>query len=204
MPSETTNQAPEPPDHLHVEAIKYAGLSELEHAEDEAERIEIVARLILDVFQDYYVRSRSIPLLAKTAFEQREWQTSLELSQERLSIYSTSVTKLAPLLKFFCPEVQGKDAFWKEVERHYLSLIDGWYQADLAFAFVHSTRRMIYQDQWRPVAYSSDEAMEKTTRPSSRVYREFPCSHEISPALVERILGLPAFTESYQDLRGDS
>lgn len=204
MPAETFDPSSKLPDNLHVEAIKYAGLSELEHASDEAERIEIVARLILDVFQDYYARSRAIPRLAKRAFEQRAWQTSLELSQERLSTYSTSVTKLAPLLQFFCPEVQGKDAFWKEVERHYLSLIDGWYHADLAFAFVHSTRRMVYQDQWRPVAYSYDEAKEKRASPSSQVYREFPCGPEVSPVLVEEILSLPGFAEGYRDLVGDA
>lgn len=191
-------------DHLRTEDIKYAGLYELEQAGSEAERIEIVARLILEIFQDYYARSRAIPLLAKQAFEQRDWPASLELSQERLASYSTSIIKLAPLLQMFCPEVQEKDSFWSELESHYLALIDGRYHADLAFSFVHSTRRMIYQDQWRPVAYSNSAATHRKKPPSSLIFREIAYGSELLPENAKEIMQIPRFKIDFRDFEADA
>ena len=48
-----------------------AGLSELEASIGVAEKAETLARIILGTFEDYYIRSRKIPWLAKQAFEAR-------------------------------------------------------------------------------------------------------------------------------------
>jgi isocitrate dehydrogenase kinase/phosphatase len=189
---------------LATEAINFAALADLWSAKEPAERARIVAGLIFAVFEDYYQRSRRIPFLAKAAFETRDWPTSFRLSKDRLSIYSLSIAKLAPMLAEACPELKNDDTFWATAERHYLELIKGRYEADLAFAFVNSVHRKIFADEWKPVAYSYGDAAAPRQSLANPVLLTFESRLPIDPAVVRRILDIPGFTVPWRDIDGDA
>lgn len=188
---------------LSTEAINFAALSDLWSAKERDERASILAGLIFAVFEDYYQRSRRIPFMAKEAFERRDWPTSFRLSKDRLSIYSLSIEKLGPMLAAACPELKTDDTFWGEAERHYLELIKGRYEADLAFAFVNSVRRKVYQDEWKPVAYSYGQAAAPRTL-KDPVLLTFQSRLPMDPEVVRRIFDIPGFTVAWRDIDGDS
>ncbi|MEM6945201.1 MAG: hypothetical protein AAF565_15765, partial [Pseudomonadota bacterium] len=71
---------------LNTADIAAAGLADVESAAHDREKAHALARLTLDMFEDYFALSRRIPWLAKRAFEARDWQRALGLSQDRIKI----------------------------------------------------------------------------------------------------------------------
>lgn len=173
-------------------------------AGSDTERVRLTARLILEEFNAYYAESRAIPALAQTAFEQRDHKQSIELSRRRISIYSECIDTLGPRLKEAFPELVDRGELWDEIERRYLPGIGGRYEADLAYAFVHSVRRRVYQGEWKPVAYDFGERTAWAQDLSTRIYRSFPLRGEVDPATVRGILEIPGFSRGYRDLEDDA
>ena len=197
-------QTPFRPRHLGTSEISYDAVIELSQVRSLERRVELVARIVLNMFDDYYHWSRSIPHMAQNAFSARDWAKSVELSRNRLSIYSDSINTLAPLLSKACPDLADSETFWPELETRYLSLIEGRYQADLAFAFLQSVRRRIYQDEWKPVAYSFTDAGQARPGDAQQIFVDLPGEQRMSAATVERILAVPEFTCPWRDLSGDA
>lgn len=185
-------------------AISNAGMQELLAERDRRERARIVAEIILAVFNDYYARSRRLPFLAKEAFQSRNWPVVLELSHERLSMYSSSVSSLDPVIKANCPELASDDSFWSEVEAHYLGMIRGRYEADLAFAFLNSMHRKIYSNEWKPVEYSHGRAAAPSSSLSEPVVRMYQATTPFPADTVRKILNIPKFTVPWRDLDADA
>ena len=168
------------------------------------ERSDLAARWILAEFDAYYVASRNIPNLAKSAFERRDPATSLDLSLRRLSVYSVSVHTLARRLREALPSAAEDETFWERIEARYLTLIAGRYESDLAFAYIHSARRMMYEGMWKPVEYAFLHHCEPASERSAAVRIDFP----IAPgsdlaALVNRVLDVPRFEQPWRDRAGD-
>ena len=168
------------------------------------DRTDLAARWILAEFDAYYVESRSIPKLAKSAFERRDPATSLDLSLRRLSVYSISVHTLARRLRESLPSAAEDETFWERIEARYLTLIEGRYESDLAFAYIHSARRMMYEGMWNPVEYTFLHHREPASERSAAVRIDFP----IAPgsdlaALVNRVLDVPRFEQPWRDRAGD-
>lgn len=188
---------------LSTEAIHFAGLSELDATKDPDERAAILAKVILAVFDDYYLRSRRIGFIAKDAFERLDWPAMLELSRDRLAIYGVSVTKLSGLLRNGCPELLTDSGLWTAIETHFVERIRGRYEADLAFAFVHSVRRGVFQDEWQPVAYSYGNASDRR-RPAGSVLVTIPATAPISSDVVRKLFDVPGFTVPWRDIADDA
>ncbi len=172
-------------------------------APTEAEKVALTAEWILREFDAYYVESRGIPKRAKEAFENQAPGDSLVLSKRRLSIYSESIHTLGPLVAAAYPLLAESEALWDRVERHYLSLIHGRYEADLAFAYIHSVRRKIYEDEWKPVAYAFAEAA-GAIPDAAQIHLDFPGGARLTPATVAEILKVPGFSRPYQDAAEDA
>ncbi len=176
----------------------------LAQAAGDEERIDTVARWILNEFDHYYFESRGIPALAKRAFETRDPPTSLALSRRRLSIYSISIAELAARLREVFPQVVTDERTWELIETRYLSFIEGRYEADLAFAYIHSVRRKVHQGEWRPVEYSfSDEHGGGADFPAE-VVKVFPLEGRLTPATVGEILHIPEFATPYRAAKSDA
>ena len=168
------------------------------------ERIELAARWILDEFDAYYVESRNIPNLAKAAFERLDPASSLHLSLRRLSVYSVSAHALARRLRGALPSATEDESFWERIEARYLSLIEGRYESDIAFAYIHSARRMMYAGMWKPVEYAFLHHREPASERSSAARVDFPVDPDANlPALVDRILDVPGFERPWRDREGD-
>ena len=167
-------------------------------------RAEVAARWILAEFDAYYVESRNIPNLAKAAFERRDPAMSLDLSLRRLSVYSISVHALARGLREALPSAAEDESFWARIEARYLTLIEGRYESDIAYAYIHSARRMMYEGMWKPVEYAFLHHREPASERSTAVRIDFP----VAPggdlaALVDRILDVPCFERPWRDREGD-
>ena len=173
-------------------------------ADSTNERTNLAARWILAEFDAYYVESRNIPTLAKSAFERRDPATSLDLSLRRLSVYSVSVHTLARRLRESLPSAAEDETFWERIEARYLTLIEGRYESDLAFAYIHSARRMMYEGMWNPVEYTFLHHREPATERSAAVRIDFPITpdRDLAP-LVDRILDVPCFARPWRDRAGD-
>ena len=168
------------------------------------EMIALAARCILQEFDAYYVESRQIPDRAKRAFEDRDPGASLRLSRRRLSIYSESIHALADQLERVYPLLARDEHLWRKVERQYLPLIAGRYEEDLAVAYIHSTRRMIFQDEWKPVEYSFGASAKAASGGPARIHRDFQGGALVSPETVTEILEIPGFAKPYRDAAGDA
>ncbi len=171
---------------------------------DEEERLELTARWILHEFDAYYVASRRIPDLARQAFERRDPVASLELSQERLALYSDRIERLGPEVKAAFPDVAGREDLWPRIEAQYLPWIEGRYAADLAYAFFHSVRRRIYQGEWKPVAYAFAGSGPARRRAGPDVRLAHPLDGRLDEATVDRVLAIPAFSVPFRDRAGDA
>ena len=54
-------------------------------------------------------------------------------------MYSVSALALARRLREALPSVaEDEKTFWKQIEARYLTSIEGRYESDLAFAYIHS------------------------------------------------------------------
>ena len=169
------------------------------------ERTDLAARWILAEFGAYYVESRNIPNFAKSAFERRDPATSLDLSLRRLSVYSVSVHALARRLRKALPSAAENEAFWERIEARYLALIESRYESDLAYAYIHSARRMMYEGMWNPVEYAFLHHREPATERSAAVRFDFPIAPDEDLAgLVDRILDVPRFERPWRDREGDA
>ena len=168
------------------------------------ERAGLAARWILAEFDAYYVESRIIPNLAKAAFERRDPATSLDLSLRRLSVYSITVHALARRLRKALPSAAEDESFWERIESRYLTLIEGRYESDIAFAYIHSARRMMYEGMWKPVEYAFLNHHEPVPERSAAVRIDFPIPPDGDLAtLVDRILDVPRFERPWRDREGD-
>ena len=178
--------------------------SRIEAAGSIDERSGLAGRWILAEFDAYYVESRNIPNLAKSAFEQRDPAMSLDLSLRRLSVYSVSAHALARRLRAALPEVAEDETFWARLEACYLALIEGRYESDLAFAYIHSARRMVYEGMWKPVEYMFLHHREPASERSAAVRIDFPIAPGADLAvLVDRVLAVPRFERRWRDRAGD-
>jgi isocitrate dehydrogenase kinase/phosphatase len=173
-------------------------------ARDASEKIRLAARWILQEFDDYYEESRAIPGRAKQAFEDRDAMTSLALSRRRLSIYNESINTVGPILRYAFPQLSEDEAAWAELEARYLPLIQGRYEADFAFAYIHSVRRKVHQGDWKPVDYSFSERFAEHVDDSSGVYRCFLDGLPVSPETVMEMLEIPGFDRPFRNMREDA
>jgi isocitrate dehydrogenase kinase/phosphatase len=184
---------------LDTDNIAYEGLAEVQGAASEADAAAGLAALILAIFRDYYRRSRTIPRLAKEAFERRDWPKAIDLSQERIAIYSIAVAKTSEILGLAIKE-RRTSGFWPEVERRYGELASDLYEADLAEAFLGSVHRTVFEDAWTP----SGQIRERVQPAARRTFVEtLDANGLMTPALVQDLLAAPALEAPFSDLGAD-
>ncbi len=169
-------------------------------------RAERIARAILTLFDNYYIRSRKIPFAYKRLFETRQWPDTFKLSLERLSIYSRYLNALLELLNETWPaDIPDQQGFWVEVEAAFLDFIHRRYEADLAFAFLRSTRRLLRHGEWAPVAYfAGRDADGPDYEIGHDVTRTFPVSGKVSAGAMKHVLRVPGFEAPFRDIQGDA
>lgn len=188
---------------LRTEAILSAGTAALEAAHSQREKSEALASIILDAFDDYFSRSRRIPWLAKEAFETRNWRQALDLSHERIAIFSVSASKITPLLN---RAVHGNrteseaNRVWAEIEDIFRAQIAERYEADLALAYLAAVRRALFRDPWT----MPPEAEESAHKPTAVIHCVIETEDTVTPETIKRILEVPGLNAPFRDLAGDA
>lgn len=173
-------------------------------AGSDSERIELVADWILQEFERFYAESRQLPWLAKAAFERRDHPTTVALSKLRMSLYNTSIDTLGAELKHAFPRLAENELLWSDVEAIYMPRIGARYEADLAFAYINSARRKVYQGEWKPVEYAFGDGRFRSLLPPSAVYRTFDCRWPVDSTAIKEILQVADFSAPFRDLEQDA
>ena len=115
---------------------------------------DLIAQLVMSEFNAFYERYKEITESAKEAFENCDFQESLQISQRRLSLYSESMYRLGEEITKSYPDVSKDQKFWDGVEENFRNFVKNIYEGDLALAYLHSVRRSIFRGEWTPVDYS--------------------------------------------------
>jgi isocitrate dehydrogenase kinase/phosphatase len=184
-----------------LEALE--GFGAIEQARDEADAVNLTAAAILAMFDAYYAEYQRLAWAAKEAFENRDPATSLTVARRRLTIYSETIRQTARRLTRLLPELTADEPLWRRIEETYAPLTAGRYEQDLALAYIHSARRLLFQDEWTPVEYSFGTSGQAGQRQAT-VHRDFPGGATITTELVMEILRAPGFDKPFQDIELDA
>ena len=168
------------------------------------DRIDRIADWVLARFDDFYREFLDVPHAAKAAFESMHHGTSIWLSRHRLSLYSSNIHRMGEQLKAAQPDVSNDVDFLNRLEQVFWQKVESRYEADVAYAFVHSLRRIVYRDEWRPVEYSFWPKVENAEQLPSGLLRYWEIDGELDAKLFEQVLTLPKFASPYRDLGGDA
>ena len=112
--------------------------------------------------------------------------------------------ELAPRIIGRYPHLAKLNDCWRPIEEAYLPMIEGRYEADLAYAFLNSVQRMIHQGEWQPVEYAFGQGGHLRSDPDAGVYREVPGGPTLSPQAAAEILSIPNFAAGYRDKEEDA
>ncbi len=174
-------------------------------ARDRENRIRITAEWVLAQFEQFYNEFLEVPYRAKTAFEQQHHSTSIWLSRHRLSLYSSYIHRMGAYLQAVQPRISLDASFLNQLEDHFWRMIEHRYESDVAYAFMHSIRRMVYRDEWKPVEYSSFGFAQSSDKYPVELLKHFPVRGQVEQRLIEQILReIPEFSVPYRDISGDS
>jgi len=174
-------------------------------ANNRENRIRITAEWVLEQFEQFYREFLEVPYQAKAAFEQQHHSTSIWLSRHRLSLYSSYIHRMGAYLQAIQPNISVDASFLNQLEDHFWRVIEHRYESDVAYAFMHSIRRMVYRDEWKPVEYSTFGFAESSDKYPVELLKHFPVKDQVNPELIEQILKeVPEFSIPYRDIEGDS
>ncbi|MCP4767048.1 MAG: bifunctional isocitrate dehydrogenase kinase/phosphatase [Gammaproteobacteria bacterium] len=168
------------------------------------DRIRITADWILAQYEQFYRDFLEVPYRAREAFEQQNHGVSIWLSRHRLSLYSNYIHRMGAYLKAVQPSISTDANFLEQLETQFWRVVEDRYEADVAYAFMHSIRRMVYRDEWKPVGYSFWDAREESDQYPSELLRQYEVNDQPGADLIREILQLPGFSVPYRNIVGDS
>jgi isocitrate dehydrogenase kinase/phosphatase len=172
-------------------------------ARDDA-RIAATARLILAIFDEFYAQLCEYPFRAKQAFETMDTHASIEISHERLGLYSRYISEHGPRIVEAFPALANNEAIWDTLDRLFVAMIVDRYEADIAFSFAHSLRRNIDHGLWRPVAYSFPPPSKRRANSMAAVHRRLAVNGHVDVDLILTALQIPDIAVPFRDLQGDA
>ena len=171
---------------------------------DTNQHIQSAATWLYEEYHLFYKEFLKILDLAKLAFEERDFASSIRVSSRRLSLYSISIAEVGNRLKLSFPQIHSDIDQWWEVEYYYQGLIRGEYDEDIARAYLHSLRRKIYQGEWRPTDYSFTELISGPGELSAQIVKSITLDGSLTKPVVLEILKIPKFIRSYADIHKDT
>jgi isocitrate dehydrogenase kinase/phosphatase len=171
---------------------------------DERGRIAATAQLILAIFDEFYGQLCEYPYRAKRAFENNDPRASIEISKERLGLYSRYIAEHGPRILAAFPALSNNAVCWEALDALFMPMIVDRYEADIAFSFLHSIRRNIDHGIWRPVAYSFLPPSRRRVDSMAAVHRRVRLRGGIDTRLLMQVLRIPGFSAPFRDLEGDA
>ena len=167
-------------------------------------RITATARLILAIFDDFYAQLCEYPYRAKRAFEEMDTHASIQISRDRLGLYSRYISEHGPRILQAFPALADNPALWDTLDRLFMAMIENRYEADIAFSFAHSLRRNIDHGLWRPVAYSFPPPGKRRVDSMASVQQRLPINGHLDVDLILSVLQVAHLRVPFRDLQGDA
>ncbi len=187
-----------------TEILAKEAYSRLLACTDHAACISAAARLILAIYDDFYSQLCEYPHRAQRAFEEMNPHASIRISQERLGLYSRYIAEHAPRILDAFPALAADPSVWEALDRLFTAMIVDRYDADIAFSFAHSIRRVISRGLWRPVAYSFPPPSKLRAYSMASVHRGLRVRGRVDTELLRTALQIPNFSVPFRDLQGDA
>ena len=136
-----------------------------------------IARTIQDGFDKHYRLFREASQAAKRHFETANWAVAQRAARERIDYYDQRVNEAAAALEAHYPAAELTDTVWRETKLHYIGLLSGHKQPELAETFFNSVscrilHRSYYHNDFlfvRPVI-STEYIETEELLPTYRVY----------------------------------
>ena len=172
-------------------------------ATSERVRVQLAASWIHSVFDQFYRDFLQLTWSAKAAFETRDYAASVASAKRRLGLYNATVYALAWDLRAAFPALAQRESLWAQVEAAFLPAVEGRYEADLALAYIHSTRRRVHHGEWTPVEYGFGEQI-PAVGSHNAVYETFACSWPLDHRVMQRILEVAELSVPFRDQAGDA
>ena len=121
------------------------------------------------------------------------------LSRHRLSLYSSYIHRMGAYLKALQPNVSFDAEFLGDLETHFWNLVSDRYESDVAYAFMHSIRRMVHRDEWKPVEYGFWESAADREKLPVELLRFFDIDGDLDAATIETLLEIPGLDAPWAD-----
>ncbi|MGD8348339.1 MAG: bifunctional isocitrate dehydrogenase kinase/phosphatase [Gammaproteobacteria bacterium] len=173
-------------------------------ARQREDRIRITAEWVLAQFERFYREFLAVPYQAKEAFELQNHGTSIWLSRHRLSLYSSYIERIGDYLKAVQPAISVEASFLNQLENRVWRMVENRYEGDVAYAFVHSIRRFVYRDEWKPVEYAFWKWTENAKDFPDELLRRYDVTDLVEEGHIDKILDIPGFSIDYEDRARDS
>ena len=166
-----------------------------------------IAQAMMDGVNRHYQLFRAASQAAKQRFEQADWVTQQRAQRERIAFYDQRVQEcVAQLAQVFGAESLPM-AVWQQVKLHYIGLMVGHLQPELAETFFNSvTTKILHRTHFhndfifvRPAV--STEFLESAHEPAYRAY--YPGNLDALPATLVRIIEQLNLDGSFEDLQRD-
>ena len=166
-----------------------------------------IAKAILDGFDKHYRLFRQTSQQAKRYFETAQWQAAQQAAIERIDYYDRRVQECVQILEDDYAAEELTDAVWRETKLHYIGLLSGHKQPELAETFFNSVccnilHRSYYHNDFifvRPVV-STEYIETEELLPTFRVY--YPHQDGLKLTL-QRIVTNFQLTRPFADLERD-
>jgi isocitrate dehydrogenase kinase/phosphatase len=97
-----------------------------------------IARTILDGFDKHYRLFRQTSQVAKRHFETGAWATAQQAARERIGFYDQRVQECVQVLEDEYTNAELSDEVWRELKLHYIGMLSGHKQPELAETFFNS------------------------------------------------------------------
>ncbi|PWF39112.1 bifunctional isocitrate dehydrogenase kinase/phosphatase [Massilia glaciei] len=97
-----------------------------------------IARTILDGFDKHYRLFRQTSQVAKRHFEKGDWAVAQKAARERIGFYDQRVQECVQVLEDEYDNGELTDEVWRELKLHYIGMLSGHKQPELAETFFNS------------------------------------------------------------------
>jgi isocitrate dehydrogenase kinase/phosphatase len=168
-----------------------------------------IAQAMLDGFDRHYTLFREASADAKRRFEQADWHGQQRAQRERIEFYDLRVDEaVVRLQREFEASELPKDT-WQQVKLHYIGLLTGHHQPELAETFFNSvTTKILHRSYFhndfifvRPAV--STEYIENDEPASLPTYRAYYPTKETMRATWLRIVNNFQLDRRFEDLERD-
>lgn len=166
-----------------------------------------IAQAMMDGVNRHYQRFRAATQAAKGYFEQADWVAQQRAQRERMAFYDQRVQECVQhLTRTFAADTQPM-AVWQQVKLHYIGLMVGHLQPELAETFFNSvTTKILHRTHFhndfifvRPVV--STEYLDVPGAPAFRAF--YPGSLEALVPTLHSVMGYFALHAKFENLGRD-